>query len=580
LAQPNRHQIQPGNIYLAENQEKSLPPGRRILKFVFRTLLPIAIGTLICLLVIEVGIRVAYRIRNSRVEYVMLPYMVRNFGAVPPWADGLRILDADDELIWQGHPHARQTYLDLFCPMHSEDERKALLGRFSPTVPEEFKNNPRWTVSFNSAGFRDDEFPATRSPDAIRIIALGDSWTFGHNVAVDQGYPKRLEAMLRSEFPDKKIEVLNLAMLAYTSHEGLKLLQRKALALQPDIVLIGYSMNDASIPGWHDKDVFVTKPKRFSLRRFITENSELYKLAAYLSQLGKFQSVTMGDTIKAVSDPNDNFLFESWVSADALEAKDYKRLESKVRVPPTDYDQNIREMIRLVREHGAVPILLHNELRPGSPYQSALQRISREENVTLVDNCELIGKERQRIEAELEQKLGLQPTSAHAANPIAGKIEGQIDVVFRVLIDHYPVSRVMFIVGPYPELGDNVPNKVAMFDDGTHGDQKAGDNVWSYTARFSAGRKIFYVYTNNGAEGKWENLDLPKIRNFVVPPSSGTVYRPVETFGQLYLQADGFHTNNRGYEIMAQAVRDAVIRTEKFRALVQRGESAASPSTR
>ena len=534
-----------------------------------RTILPVGIGTLICLLIVEAGIRVVYRIRNARVEYVMIPYMLRHFGAVPPWVDGLRILDPDDELIWQGRPHARQTYLDLFCPMRSEEERKALLSRFSPTVPDEFKNNPTWTVSFNSAGFRDDEFPATRSPDSIRIITLGDSWTFGHNVAMDQSYPKRLQVMLRSEFPNKKIEVLNLAMLAYTSHEGLKLLQRKALAFQPDIVLIGYSMNDASIAGWHDRDVFVPKTWRFSLRRFISENSEIYKLAAYLNQLGKFDAVTMGDTIKAASDQNADFLFESWVSADALEAKDYERLESKVRVPPAEYEQNIREMIRLVREHKAVPILLHNDLRPGSPYQSALQRISRAENVTLVDNCDLIGKERQRMEADLEHQLGLQPAAIPTSNPTAGKI----DVVFRVRMGHSAVSRGMFIVGPYPEIGDNVPNKVAMFDDGTHGDQKAGDNVWSYTASFSPGRKIFYVYTNSGTEGKWENLDLPKIRSLVVPVSGNTVYRPIETFGQIYLQADGFHTNSAGYQVMAQAVRDAVIQTEEFQSLVHRGES-------
>src|SRR5882762_8244444 len=106
------------------------------MRFMVRTVLPITVGTLICLLIIEVGIRVVYRIRNSRVEYVLMPYMVRHFGSVPPWADGLRILNLDDELMWEGRPHARQTYLDLFCPMHSEDERKELLGRFSPTVPD------------------------------------------------------------------------------------------------------------------------------------------------------------------------------------------------------------------------------------------------------------------------------------------------------------------------------------------------------------------------------------------------------------------------------------------------------------
>ena len=539
---------------------------KRLRRFVVRKIVPTAIGTLICLLILEAGIRIVYRVRNSRVEYVMLPYMVRNFGAVPPWADGLSILDPDDEMMWRGRPHAERTYLDLFCPMHSEEERKALLGRFSPSVPEQFRNNPNWLVSLNADGFRDDEFPTTRTPNTIRIIALGDSWTFGHNVAAEQSYPKRLVALLRSDFPEKNIEVLNLGMLAYTSHEGLKLLQRKALAMRPDIVLIGYSMNDASISGWHDKDVFVPKRKRFSLKHFITENSELYKLAMYLGQLKKFESVKMGETIRAVSDPNDKFLYESWVSADALEAKDYERLAEKVRVPPAAYDQNIREMIRLVREHGAFPILLHNELRPGSPYQSALQKISREENVSLVDNCEVIGAARQRIEAELEQKLGLQPFPLPATN----RDEGGVEVVFRVYMDHASVPKAMSIVGPYPQLGDNLPNKVMMFDDGTHGDQKAGDNVWSYAATFSPGQKIFYVYTNSGAEGKWENLDVPKVRNFVVPSSGGAVYRPIETFGKLYLQADGFHTNAQGYDLMARAIRDVVVNTEKFRTLAHR----------
>lgn len=532
-----------------------------------------AIVTLICILALEAGIRVAYRIRNSRVEYVMLPYMVRNFGAVPPWADGLRILDPDQELMWRGRPHAQRKYLDLFCPMHSEAERKALLGRFSPSVPDEFKNNPVWSVSLNADGFRDNEFPAARTANTIRIIALGDSWTFGHNAQFEQTYPSRLRALLKLDFPEKNIEVFNLGMLAYTSHEGLKLLRQKALALQPDIVLIGYSMNDASISGWHDKDVFVSKPKRFSLRRLIIENSELYKLAAYLGQLKKFESVTMGETIRAVSDPKDNFLYESWVSADALEANDYDRLKSRVRVPPTDYGQNIREMIRLVREQGAVPILLHNELRPGSPYQSALQKIAREENVPLVDNCELIGKARQRIEAELEQELGLQWATT------AGNNKGDVEVVFRILMDRPSVPKAMSIVGPYPQLGDNVPNKVVMFDDGTHGDQKAGDNVWSFSATFAPGQKVFYMYTNSGAEGKWENLDLPKVRNFVVPSSGGPIYRPIESFGKLYLQADGFHTNAQGYELMANAIRDVVVRTEKFRSLTQ-GAAPAGPTIR
>lgn len=562
---------------MADTQEKSLPIVRRLWKFTFRTAFPIVIATIICLLIIEVGIRIAYRIRNSQVEYVMIPYMVRNFGMTPPWADGLRIIEPDDVLMFHGRPNAYQKYLDLFCPMHTEEERKALLRRFSPSIPDSFRSNPVWEVSLNSDGFRDVEFPQQRTAKTIRIVCLGDSWTFGSAADQNQTYPRRLAALLEEQFPTTDIEVLNLGFLAYSSHEGLELLKQKALALHPDIVLIGYAMNDASISGWHDKDVLVPKPNRFSLKHFIRDNSEIYKLAGYLGQLKKFESVTMADTIKAVSDPNDEFLYESWVSADALEAKDYERLETKVRVPPADYDRNIREMIRLVTKQGAVPILLHNELRPGSPYQSLLEKISLEENVTLVDNCTVIGEARQQIETDMEQKLGLQSAAPYVENDSPGPV----DVVFRVYMDRAAVPKAMSIVGPYSQLGDNVPNKILMFDDGTHGDQKAGDNVWSYSATFSPGQKIFYVYTNSGNESHWENLDLPKVRSFTVPAAGATIYRPIETFGKLYLQADGFHTNAEGHDLMARAVRDALVKNEKFQSLLHRGESTvAGPAMR
>ncbi|MDQ2920906.1 MAG: GDSL-type esterase/lipase family protein [Acidobacteriota bacterium] len=551
---------------MTDNHPKSPPLGRRIVRFLVRTVLPIAIGTIICLLIIEVGIRVVYGIRDSRAEYVVLPYMIRNFGPPPPWANGFRILEPDDELMWRGRPHAQQKYLDLFCPMRSEDERKAMLSRFSPSVPEEFRNNPVWQVALNSSGFRGEDFSTSKKANTIRIIALGDSWTLGHNVNLGETYPKRLAELLQQDLQAKNIEVLNLGMFAYTSHEGLKLLQRQALSLQPDIVLIGFAMNDSAIPGWHDRDVFVPKRKQFSLKQLIRDNLEIYKLAVYLAQVSKFDSITLGETIKAVSDPKAEFLYESWVSAEALEAQDYERLESRVRVPPADYDRNIREMIRLVREYGALPILLHNELRPGSPYQSALQKISREQEVPLVDSCELIGAARQRIESELEKRLGLEP--ALAQQPTPGSTE--TTVVFRLFMDRAVVSKAMYIAGPHPQLGDNVPNRVAMFDDGTHGDQKAADNVWSFSATFSPNQKIFYVYTNSGSEGRWENLDVPKVRTFTVPAGSGIVYRPIESFGKLYLQADGFHTNSQGYDLIARSVRDALMKNEKFQWLVSR----------
>ena len=207
------------------------------------------------------------------------------------------------------------------------------------------------------------------------------------------------------------------------------------------------------------------------------------------------------------------------VSAEALEAKDYERLESRVRVSPPDYEKNIREMIKLVRAHGAAPILLHNELRPGSPYQAALRRISQEENVPLVDNCELLLAPR-GVSKLSYSSLGLQPSLVDVEKNV-DKNAGAVELVFRVYTGNRPVTTSMYITGPYPQLGDATPNTVSMYDDGTHGDEKAGDHVWSLAVTFSPGQKVFYVYTNSGEQGKWQNLDVPKVRSLQCLPRPG-----------------------------------------------------------
>jgi hypothetical protein len=133
-------------------------------------------------------------------------------------------------------------------------------------------------------------------------------------------------------------------------------------------------------------------------------------------------------------------------------------------------------------------------------------------------------------------------------------------MVFRVFRGAYPVPRALSIVGVVPQLGSNQPNTILMHDDGTAGDERAGDGVWSFAADFAPGTHLTYVYTNSGTRGEWEGLDVPHLRDVVVPSSSGAgpVYLPVETFGTVYMQADDWHTNAEGYDLIARAAAEAM----------------------
>src|SRR5581483_2366056 len=131
-----------------------------------------------------------------------------------------------------------------------ESDRIALLRRFAPSVPEAFRDNPRWSIALNSHGDRGPDVPAAPAPDTVRIACIGDSWTFGMNVNQDQTYPARLAAAMRSADPQTQYEVLNFGVLGYSSFQGLQLLKERVLALAPDVLAIGFGMNDSEVAGY------------------------------------------------------------------------------------------------------------------------------------------------------------------------------------------------------------------------------------------------------------------------------------------------------------------------------------------
>jgi lysophospholipase L1-like esterase len=531
-----------------------------------------AIGliTMTIFVLLELSIRVAYVARNSMVAYVPLPYTINDdYGSLPPWLHNLRILVPDENLIWKARSNLRRTYVDVFRPMHSEEDRRALLRRFIPDLPDDLENNPVWEIALNSRGFRDTEFPAPKHPQSFRILCLGDSWTFGANVGQDMTYPSQLGELLRRNHPDKQFEVLNAGVLGYSSFQGLELLKMIIEGLNPDLVIIGFAMNDASIAGYRDKDFAASlhqpAPWTQSLGKE-AERLELYKLARYLIGRWTEQSNSVGDLLKSLQEADSG----DWWTATGRKVMDqdgYDKMEPWTRVSPKDYRTNILEMVRLAKRNGAEVVLLNNALWRGGAYAMALDRISKAENIPFIDSSALIEKAREEMEAQVEKQLSLTDRPSRPEPP-----EDQVEVIFRVFADSYPVPKRLYINGALPQLGGLVPNHVMLHDDGTHGDQRAADRVWSYAATFPKGTIAYYVYTNSGDEGRWEGLDVPHVRDLRIDPDGNpnVFYRPIDSFGTIYMQADGWHTNAQGYGLIAKKLLAVLERNQKVKAFLAR----------
>ncbi|MFO0982215.1 MAG: SGNH/GDSL hydrolase family protein [Planctomycetota bacterium] len=94
-------------------------------------------------------------------------------------------------------------------------------------------------LSTNSQGLRGErEFTYERRPGVPRILLLGDSFTFGDDVADDECYAGQLQALLPG------CEVLNLGVHGYGHDQMLIYLREEGVKYHADLVILGFVHQD------------------------------------------------------------------------------------------------------------------------------------------------------------------------------------------------------------------------------------------------------------------------------------------------------------------------------------------------
>lgn len=104
-------------------------------------------------------------------------------------------------------------------------------------------------VKINSHGHRDDETVVAKPDGVFRILALGDSFTMGHGVDIEDTYVAILEKNLNASFADKKVEIVNAGVFGYSPLIYNLYLQKQGLSFDPDMVIVFFSLTDF----WEDR---------------------------------------------------------------------------------------------------------------------------------------------------------------------------------------------------------------------------------------------------------------------------------------------------------------------------------------
>ena len=126
--------------------------------------------------------------------------------------------------------------------MTSDDVRLPYLMR--PGTETEVRGIP---VRVNEHGLRGPSLTLVPAPDVHRVLALGDSVTFGQGMTVDEAFPAVLERELNARGAGRW-EVVNAGVAGYNTEAELAYLERRGLALAPRTIVVGFNLNDFDLP--------------------------------------------------------------------------------------------------------------------------------------------------------------------------------------------------------------------------------------------------------------------------------------------------------------------------------------------
>ena len=238
-------------------------------------------------------------------------------------------------------------------------------------------------LSTNSAHLRSQHSSDTltpKQPGAVRIVCLGDSVTFGFRVPVvwpDKPteydpewlpFPMLLDKQLKAANPGKQIDVIDMAVPGYTSHQGLAWLRRDIDSLKPNLIVVSFGWNDASLGDVPDREAIRTTRSAVGLR-WLIDHSQAFAHAT------------------------------RWLRSKQQPATQAARPRPQPRVSQEEYLSNLFAIEELAQQHGAAVIVMAAPYRDHSAeapeadfmlqYRNALGTAMRQRRVPFLELREL-----------------------------------------------------------------------------------------------------------------------------------------------------------------------------------------------
>ena len=210
-----------------------------------------------------------YQYRNKIFAFItVIGSLVLSFGILEV---GLRILGVDGRPLpprqvevlyndeWQRIGEWGTSALKRYSPYP-----EVAMGEYIPNVTFRFvyfsprdifsQTQSRWKTNtvnnhINSYGLRGREVDLLPPLNTIRILLLGDSFTYGEGVEEEDTFSNKLEELLNTstmkDMAGVRYETINAGVSGYNTHDEYIYLENRWMAFSPDLALIVFYLNDA-----------------------------------------------------------------------------------------------------------------------------------------------------------------------------------------------------------------------------------------------------------------------------------------------------------------------------------------------
>ena len=289
----------------------------------------------------------------------------------------------------------------------------------------------------NALGLRGGPIGA-KEPGEFRILALGESTTFGVGVPDRMAYPQRLEALLRESGACPRCWVINAGVSAWSSFQSRRYLETEGLALQPDLVLVYHEINDYMPASFRNagqseaamlrSDLQLHASMQETLGRRILSSSAFVRWLTY--HQARRTVAGLEDAPRFVP-PDAIGLPEIGLRPLVVRTEDESRARVNeaalpTRVPPPERRRMFEEMLSLCRSRGIALVALHPSYRATVPHACVLTEFCRERGVPMLEAQPVLHPEGLAPEAMYLDKM--HPTArGHQAlaEALAGVLDGR-----------------------------------------------------------------------------------------------------------------------------------------------------------